>query len=99
VQWVQEMTNEQLTDLYNEANGLDPKEHNPITTERIFAAMRAAIAAEREECAKVCEKFTNSKSGHPFPEGWDAACAKNASDIRMRSNAGIHRAAEGRPVE
>lgn len=42
------MTNEQLTAIYNEANGLDPKRHNPITTERIFAAMRAAMAIERK---------------------------------------------------
>lgn len=42
------MTNEELTRIYNEANGLDPKRHNPITTERIFAAMRGAMAEERE---------------------------------------------------
>lgn len=36
------MTNEELTAIYNEANGLDPRRHNPITTERIFTAMRAA---------------------------------------------------------
>lgn len=34
-------TNEELTKIYNEANGLDPKRHNSITTERIFTAMRA----------------------------------------------------------
>lgn len=37
------MTDDELTELYNKANGLDPKRHNPITTERIFTAMRAAI--------------------------------------------------------
>jgi hypothetical protein len=42
------MTNEELTAIYNEANGLDPKRHNPINTERIFAAMRGAMAVERE---------------------------------------------------
>jgi hypothetical protein len=41
------MTNDQLTALYEEANGLDPKRHNPITTERIFTAMRAALRAGR----------------------------------------------------
>lgn len=44
------MTDEELTAIYNEANGLDPKRHNPITTERIFAAMRAAMATECEAC-------------------------------------------------
>lgn len=34
-------TNEELTIIYNDANGLDPKRHNPITMERIFTAMRA----------------------------------------------------------
>ena len=43
---------EELTRIYNAANGLDQKRHNPITTERIFTAMRAAMAAEREACAK-----------------------------------------------
>ncbi len=47
----------ELTRIYNEANGLDPKQHNPITTERIFAAMRAAMATEREACAKICERL------------------------------------------
>jgi len=42
------MTNDELTAIYNEANGLDPKRHNPITTERIFAAMRAVAEMERE---------------------------------------------------
>jgi hypothetical protein len=34
-------TDTELTNIYNEANGLDPKRHNSITSERIFAAMRA----------------------------------------------------------
>lgn len=50
------MTNEELTAIYNGANGLDPKRHNPITTERIFTAMRSAIAIEREACAKLCDE-------------------------------------------
>ncbi len=33
-------TDEDLTNIYNRANKLDPKRHNPITTERIFRAMR-----------------------------------------------------------
>lgn len=40
-------------------------------------------AAERERCAKICEsRMTRSQSGHPYPEGWDAACLINAADIR-----------------
>ena len=42
------MTDEQLTAIYNKANSLDPKRHNPITTERIFVAMRAAMEHERK---------------------------------------------------
>lgn len=37
-------TDAELTKIYNEANGLDPKRHNPITTERIFKAMRACLS-------------------------------------------------------
>jgi hypothetical protein len=40
-----QFTNEELTKIYNDANGLDPKCHNPITTERIFTAMRAMSRA------------------------------------------------------
>ena len=36
-----------LTKIYNEANGIDITRHNPITTERIFKAMR--------ECLNICE--------------------------------------------
>ena len=44
------LTNEQLTEIYNDANGLNPKRHNPITTERIFTAMREAARREIEAC-------------------------------------------------
>ena len=39
------MTNEDLTRLYNAANGIPEGKAPPITTERIFTAMRAAYAA------------------------------------------------------
>ena len=42
------MSDDELTAIYNEANGLDSKRHNPITTDRIFAAMRATYAKGRE---------------------------------------------------
>jgi hypothetical protein len=41
------MTDEQLTAIYNEANDITGK-RLPITTARIFAAMRAAILVERK---------------------------------------------------
>lgn len=42
------MTDEQLAAIYNEATGIDSTRHNPITTACIFAAMRAAMLAERK---------------------------------------------------
>lgn len=61
------MTNEQLTAIYNEANRLDPKRHNPISTERIFAAMRAAIAVERKASELRCLKTPVLLAGlHPY---------------------------------
>ena len=59
------MTNDELTAIYNEANGLDPKRYAPITTERIFAAMRGAIAAECEACAKACEDLDMYQEDDP----------------------------------
>lgn len=47
------MTNEDLTRLYNEANGIPEGKAPPITTERIFTAMRAV----QERCAGVCDTF------------------------------------------
>lgn len=77
-------TDEELTSIYNQANGLDPKRHNPITTERIFTAMRGAIAAEREACAKVCEA-----------QAIEPECPERAQycayAIRLRSNAEFRR--------
>lgn len=37
------ITDAELTTIYNEASGLDPNRHNPISTERIFAAMRKCL--------------------------------------------------------
>ena len=59
------MTNEELTRIYHEANGIVGK-NPPITTERIFTAMRAAYAAahmpskaaRREQLA---EAFTSGR--------------------------------------
>lgn len=79
------MTNDELTAIYNEANGLDPKRHNPITTERIFAAMREAILAEREACAKVCEAVGTTAKMLNQREA-ECAAAECADGIRTRSN-------------
>lgn len=89
------MTDEELTAIYNGANGLDPKRHNPITTERIFAAMRAAILVEREACAKVCDVISDEswklyrKKYHPHDEGFSDGAAACADDIRKRSKAKV----------
>jgi hypothetical protein len=50
------MTNEQLTTIYNHANGID-KKNPPITTERIFTAMRHAMAIECQACAAIADKY------------------------------------------
>ena len=54
------MTDEELTALYNAANNITGGKNPPISTARIFAAMRRAAAIEREACAKLClEKHAN----------------------------------------
>lgn len=88
------MTNEELTAIYNEANALDPKRHNPITTERIFAAMREAAAREREACAKLCEARETEVIETACPSaapGWwpDQVLHRCAGAIRMRSNVDV----------
>ena len=45
-------SNEELTDIYNQANNLDPKRYNPITTARIFNAMKAAMEIGYEQGKK-----------------------------------------------
>lgn len=73
------MTDEELTAIYNAANGITGK-RLPITTERIFAAMRAAMEEEREECAAHVEQYG-------CIAGLQGACKVMANGIRMRSNA------------
>jgi hypothetical protein len=72
------MTNEKLTAIYNEANGLDPKRHNPITTERIFTAMRAMGAMALEEAAD----WFNA----PEQDAWEIAEELRDMADKMRSN-------------
>ena len=82
------MTDEKLTALYNKANRLDPKRHNPITTERIFAAMREAILAERMEAELRCAKTQVLLNGL---HGYTALKVQSMmmKAVSMRSNAAL----------
>lgn len=44
----EELTDEELTAIYNEANGIPFGKTPPITTKRIFTAMRA-VAVKQEK--------------------------------------------------
>jgi hypothetical protein len=39
----QAVSNEQLTEIYNRANGFEKLEYNPIESDNIFAAMRGML--------------------------------------------------------
>jgi hypothetical protein len=43
-----DLTDDDLTRIYNQANGIADGQHVPITTERIFAAMRASMASANQ---------------------------------------------------
>lgn len=43
-----ELTDADLTRIYNQANNIAADEHVPITTQRIFTAMRAGMASANE---------------------------------------------------
>ncbi len=49
------MTNEQLTAIYNGANGIPAGKAPPITSERIFTAMRACLAISAKQLADAQE--------------------------------------------
>ena len=78
------------------------KEKTYVTTTSmlIFANVIAemARAEEREACAKAVEARGKAKKNGEW-KGNNHAASSFAECIRMRSNAGIHRADEGRPVE
>lgn len=85
------MTDDELTALYNEANGISGK-RLPITTQRIFTAMRAAHgAAFRDgyekgvaafhEAVKMEREDCANICDHEHGTAGDAAVK-----IRMRSN-------------
>ena len=93
------MTDEQLTEIYNRANNVPPK-GRPLSTQQIFAAMRAAMATEREACAVLCDAAAmkmEQEAQAAIDSGehdevsairstaWKLSVA--AADIRRRSNA------------
>ena len=75
----------------------DGSAHLFIKPDLLAEFVQSEILAEREACAKALERVGADVAGE-YLIGKDAAdlCA---AIIRARSNAGIHRAAEGRPVE
>lgn len=87
------MTNKELTAIYNEANGLDPNRHNPITTERIFAAMRSVAEKERVACELRCAKTSVLLDGH---HGYTALKVQQMmiDAISLRSNVRANRPVE-----
>jgi hypothetical protein len=91
------VTDEELTRIYNEANKIPPDRtgRTPITTERIFTAMRAAMAEERKECARFA--VTEAALQHDADTARNPRAAvmhspdaakwlKMAAMIRLRSN-------------
>ncbi len=62
------MTDAELTKIYNDANGIPPGKAPPITTQRIFAAMRGAAARERAECALLCDGIFDTRLGNDCAE-------------------------------
>ena len=94
------MTNEELTRIYCEANGLRTNEFATITTERVFAAMRAAMDIEREECAEVADAIeqradrlndsieADGDNRSEYMMGKSQAASRIAMQIRARGNNG-----------
>ena len=58
-------TDAELTEMYNKANSLDPKRHNPITTERIFKAMRECLNIGAARAANIQIKGLGGFSHSP----------------------------------
>lgn len=51
-------------DLIAEAQEMTPEERADAIAERIAQAIREAVAEEREACAKLADKLSNSPSDH-----------------------------------
>lgn len=75
------MTNEDLTKLYNDANGIPPGKAPPITTERIFAAMRAAVALGRQQCRDAIVETI--PAGALSGRGLDATAQRNGQTLTL----------------
>lgn len=73
------MTNEQLTAAWIQRNGA----YSPLTEEAVFAFIRYLIAAEREACAKECERVALRGDK---PHEWRAAALECKSLIMRRCN-------------
>lgn len=84
------MLNDELERIYREANGFAEGKRALLTTEAVFAAMRAAVIAEREACAKVCDDYWDAIPGlgeGDYANGRGAAALDCAQAIRARANA------------
>lgn len=80
------MTNEELTQIYHEANGIVGK-NPPITTERIFTAMRAAMSAERGRCLAAIGAII--KEGELTGNGFDKTAERNGLVLAQIAVAGL----------
>ena len=67
------MTDAELTHIYNTANKLDPARHNPITTQRIFTAMRAMVKNTNDITG---DKLITKPTTNEYAEGWDRVFGK-----------------------
>ena len=85
------LTDKELTRIYNEASGLDPKRLNPITTQRILAAMRATIAADAETTQRILVATRATRAAELEAcleivgkyEGESADCIYKALEMRL----------------
>ena len=61
----------------------------PESSEQIFAALREAIAVEREACAELCERMKSEAWADALvTRAHNTAASNCAAAIRARSNAG-----------
>lgn len=81
------MLNDELERIYREANGVEEGKRAPLTTEAVFAAMRAAVIAEREACAKLCERMKSKAwADEAVVRAHNTAASNCAAAIRVRPN-------------
>ena len=85
------MLNDELERIYREANGIPDGKRAPLTTEAVFKAMRAAIAAEREACAKLCDNKERDARERLRSDMAAGVAYLIGAAIRARSNAPAQR--------